>query len=227
MNRPAPEMPINPIPPVVIALFLLIAGIEAALALADAGLLGGRQGIGWRVAAITDWGYAPAVWEQVMLGNLTPDILKRFVTYLFVHGSTTHALFGAAILLALGKFVGEKLGGLATLAVFVCSGILAAAFYGAVMTENIALYGCYPGTYGLIGAFTYLMWLRLGQTGQNQLRAFRMIGLLMAIQLAFAMLFGSQPAWIADIAGFAAGFALSPLVAPGGWRGLLARLRQR
>ena len=221
-------MPVNAIPPVVLGLFALVMGVEAVLSLAAAGVIGGPAGIGWRVAAITDWGFSAAVWDQVAeRGNWSGDMLRRFVTYSFVHGSFTHALFGGVILLAMGKFVGEAFGGLATLAVFVVAGIAGAMVFGVVLSGNAALFGSYPAVYGLIGAFTYLLWLRLGQTGQNQLRAFRLIGLLMAIQLLFAVFFGADQAWIADVAGFVAGFALSPLVAPGGWRAFLARMRAR
>jgi len=221
-------MPFNAIPPVALLLCAAVLVVEAALSLADAGLIGGPGAIGWRVAAITDWGFSPAVWDQIALrGNWSGDMLFRFVTYSFVHGSFTHALFGAVILLAMGKFVGEVFGNLATLAVFLFAALVGAVVYGIVLTENVALFGSYPGVYGLIGAFTYLLWLRLGKTGQNRLRAFRLIGLLMALQLLFGVLFGGGSAWIADVSGFVAGFALSPLVSPGGWVAFVARLRTR
>ena len=220
--------PVNPIPPVIIGLCMVIIVVEVALSLADASLLGGRQGIGWRIAAIQDYGFSPAVWDQMVeRGDYSFDILKRFITYAFVHGSFTQALFGLAILLALGKFVGDVFHPLAVLAIFVVSGGVGAAVYGATVSQNIALFGVYPPDYGLIGAFTYLQWLRLGRMGENQLRAFQMIGFLMAIQLLFALLFGGSPAWIADVAGFCTGLLLSTLVAPGGWSAFMRRMRSR
>jgi membrane associated rhomboid family serine protease len=90
-----------------------------------------------------------------------------------------------------------------------------------------ALFGGYPPVYGLIGAFTFLMWVRLAAAGANRLRAFTLIGVLLAIQFVFGVLFGGGSEWIADIAGFAAGFALSFVVVPGGLARVLARLRQR
>ena len=225
MNNP---YPVNPIPPVIIGLCVAIVAVEVVLSMAGAGLIGGQQGIGWRSAAIQDYGFAPSVWEQLLeRSDYSFDILKRFITYAFVHGSTTQAIFGVVILLALGKFVGDVFHPLAVLAVFVLSGVVGAAVFGAIVTPNIGLVGVYPADYGLIGAFTYLQWLRLGRMGQNQLQAFRMIGFLMGFQLLFAMLFGGSPAWIADVAGFVTGLGMSILVGPGGWTAFLGRIRQR
>jgi rhomboid protease GluP len=226
-QTPPPQSPFNAIPPVVIGLFAVLMVIEITLTLAQQGFVGGPGGVGWRVAAIGDYGFSPAVWDEFVRGNRSFDILKRFITYAFVHGSFTHALFAAVLFLALGKFVGEILNPLAVLAIFGFATIIGAVVYGMIVSRNIALFGAYPPVYGLIGAYTYILWLRLGRLGQNQLQAFRMIGFLLALQLLFGLLFGSQPTWIADVAGFVAGFALSVLVALGGWSSFLARMRNR
>ena len=89
------------------------------------------------------------------------------------------------------------------------------------------LVGAFPGVYGLIGGFTYILWMQMGQKGQNQWMAFRLIGFLLVLQLAFGLLFGGSPSWIADLTGFATGFLLCIVIAPGGWRALLDRLRDR
>ena len=222
------QNPVNPIPPVIIGLCVVIFVVEAALSLAGAGLIGGQLGIGWRNNAIADFGFSPAVWDQVTeRSDYSFDMLKRFVSYAFVHGSFTQALFGVAILLALGKFVGDVFHPLSVLAIFVISAVVGAIAYGIVMDGRYPLVGVYPPDYGLIGAFTYIQWLRLGQMGENQLRAFQMIGFLMAIQLLFALLFGGDPTWVADVAGFATGLCLSTLVAPGGWTAFMRRMRNR
>ena len=222
------EMPVNPLPPVVIALFAVIVLIEAVLSLSAQGMIGGAQGVGWRINAVQDYAFSPAVWEQVVVrGDWSFDVIKRFVTYPFIHANFTHALFGAALLLALGKFVGDVFHSLSVLAVFVVSSIAGAVVFGMAVQVNLPLIGVYPAVYGLIGAFTYLMWLRLGQMGQNQYRAFVLIGFLMGIQLLFGLLFGGDKSWIADVAGFGAGLLMSPLVAPGGAAAFLRRVRQR
>lgn len=220
--------PINALPPVVVILALAIFGIEVVLSLADFGLLGGQNGIGWRINAIADYGFSPRVWEYTILqGSRDPDLWRRFLTYAFVHATFTHALFASALLLALGKFVGEAVHYAAFLALFIASSVVGAFVFGWVVTPNLTLVGAYPSIYGLIGAFTYLLWMRLGQAGKNQWMAFRLIGFLLVLQLLFGLLFGGSPTWIADVTGFFTGLVLCPMVAPGGWPALLERLRQR
>ncbi|RYH04592.1 rhomboid family intramembrane serine protease [Salipiger sp. IMCC34102] len=219
---------INALPPVVTALCLIAVAVELVLSAGQAGLVGGPTAIGWRLSAIQDYAISPAVVDYVLgRGDLAPDLLKRFVTYPFVSASFTQALFGAALLLALGKFVGEVFHPLATGAVFVGSGIFGALAFGLVAQGSQPLIGLFPPVYGLIGAFTYILWGRLGASGQNQLAAFRLIGFLLALQLVFGVLFGGGLTWVAELAAFSFGFALSIVVAPGGWRALLGRLRQR
>jgi rhomboid protease GluP len=53
-----------------------------------------------------------------------------------------------------------------------------------------------------------------------------LIGALMGIQLLFGVLFGGSYDWLADAAGFAAGFCLSFFVGPGGWRKMQELLRR-
>lgn len=222
----APETvsPVNPLPAVVVALFLMIIGIEAVLSLAARGIIGGAGGIGWRLDALQSYAFSGPVFDWMWNNGQWPaEHLIRFVSYMFVHGSFTHALFVCVMLLALGKMVGEVFTGFATLCVFVVSGIVGALAYAVVLDDQAPLIGGFPGVYGLIGAFTYLLWLKLGELGAQQVRAFTLIGFLMGIQLIFGLLFGVQNDWIADVAGFATGFLLSFVVSPGGF----ARLREK
>ncbi len=237
------EPPVNPIPPVVVILVLLIVGVEVVLSLAGAHMLGGQAGIGWRSAAIQDWAFSAGVWDRVVINrDMSWDILCRFLTYVFVHANFTHALFAAVLLLAVGKFVGDVFHWVSVLIVFVGSSVGAAVIYGIVTPTNYALLGAYPPIYGLIGSFTYLLWLRLGETGGNQMRAFSLIGFLLAIRLIYTFVFNVFNGWgltgdtgpspetyygLADVSGFVIGLALSVLVAPGGWSAFLTRIRDR
>ena len=220
--------PVNPVPGVVVALFAIVMGVELVFQLGEAGLAGGPQAVGWRSGAIADFGFSPAVWERVtQAGDLSFAMLRHFVTYAFVHVNFTHAIFAGVLLLALGKFVGEGMGQGAVLAVFLAATVGGAVAFGIGAAGNVPLFGAYPGTYGLIGAYTYVLWLRIGRAGGQRIAAFRMIGFLMAVQLVFAVIFGGQPTWIADVAGFVVGGAVAIVVAPGGWSGFVARVRQR
>lgn len=227
MTHPHNEAPLNPLPPLVMALFLFILGIEAAFTLGARGILGGSEAVGWRLAALQRYAFSSEVLSWMWATGRWPlEHLIRFVTYPFVHATFTHALFAGAMLLALGKMVAEAMGSAATLIVFVVSSVVGACAYALILSDPQPLFGAFPPVYGLIGAFTYLLWVRLGQMGEGQVRAFSLIGFLLGIQLLFGLLFGGQNDWVADLAGFAAGFALSGVLVPGGWARLLARLRR-
>jgi membrane associated rhomboid family serine protease len=222
------ENPFNSIPPVVILLVLAIMGIEAVLTMAGYGLIGGAAGIGWRITVAEDYAYSPAVWDLVFQrGDLSWDILMRFVTYTFVQGSFRQALYAGVLLLALGKYVGDAYGGRAVIVIYIASAITGAFVYGAIIPENVPLLGAYTPVYGMIGGYTYKMWYDFGQHGENQWRAFRLIAFLLTFQLAFGIIFGGGRSWTAEVAGFVGGLAVAPLVAPGGIQAMLARIRQR
>jgi membrane associated rhomboid family serine protease len=218
--------PINPLPPAVVLLFMAIMGVEAAFSLGAQGLAGGPQAVGWRLAAVQAYAFSGDIFDWMIANGRYPnEHLIRFVTYPFVSASFTHALVAGVMLLALGKMVGEVFASWAVLVVFVVSGAFGALVYGLVLDDPYPLLGAFPPVYGLLGAFTYLLWLRLGEEGAPQSRAFALIGFLMAIQLVFGLLFGLSNDWLADLAGFVAGFTLSFVVSPGGFTKLRGKLR--
>jgi membrane associated rhomboid family serine protease len=217
--------PVNPLPPVVWVLFLLLAGVEIVFQAGENGLAGGPNAIGWRIAVAQEYGFSGAAFDWMVQNGRWPlEHLLRFVSYLFVHPTLTATVFSAVMLLALGKLVGETLGQVAVVVLFAGAGLFGALIFG-LLTDQEWLLGAFPGVYGLIGGYTYLMWVKLGQEGKDQKQAFVFIAFLMGIQLFFSIFFQSGLDWVADLAGFACGFALSPTVAPGGFRRLVNRLR--
>ena len=228
MNDEPHQGPVNPLPPVVVALFLLIIGIEVLFWAGSSGLFRDPTAVGWRRDAILTYGFSADVFRQMWDLNQWPlEHVIRFVTYPFVHGAFTHALFAGVILLAMGKMVAEVFGAIPMLLIFVCSGAGGALGYSLLMQDTVLLFGGFPPVYGLIGAFTFILWRSLSVVGANQMRAFSLIGFLMGFQLLFVILFDAQSDWVADLCGFATGFLLSFVVAPGGWGSLLARIRNR
>lgn len=225
-SNPNTQSPVNPLPPVVVALFLVIVGVEAAFSLGAKGFIGGPGALGWRNSAIQTYGFNSDIMGWMFAnGRFPQEHMIRFVSYIFVHGDFTHALFGGAMILALGKFVGDVFNQWATLALVLISSIVGALVFGLIAPEQPWLTGAFPGVYGLIGGFTYLMWLKLGQMGERQYRAFTLIGFLLGIQLVFGLLFGSNSTWLADLAGFGAGFLASFFLSPGGFRKLREKIR--
>jgi membrane associated rhomboid family serine protease len=225
-DRNAP--PLNPLPPIIWLLALPIIAMEVVVGLGASGLVGGAQAVGWRLQAMEMFVFSPDLMRRMVeLHQYPPEQMMRLVTYPLVHGNFTHALFVLVLLLALGKMVGEVFRWWAVVAVFFSASIVGALAYTAIPTVHAPLFGGYPAVYGLIGAFTFLLWVNLAAVGANKYRAFSMIGFLLGIQLLFGVLFGGGWDWVADLAGFATGFLLSFVVSPGGWQRVREKLRQR
>lgn len=227
MSQSPDPSPINPLPPAVWLLFACMALPEAAFTLGEANMIGGPGAVGWRLAAINDYGFSGQAFDYMAEnGVLLTEHLLRFLTYPFIHGASVSFLFAAVILLAMGKLVGEVLGGMAVILVFVLSAVLGALVF-ALLTDQAWLIGGYPGVYGLIGTFTFLYWQRLAAGGEPQLRAFGLIGVLMGLQLVFGILFTVGYDWVAELSGFIVGFALTAFVVPGGMRRVMSAVRRR
>ena len=220
--------PLNPLPTVVWLLALPIIAMEVAINLAAAGFVGGAQGIGMRQDMVQRFAFSPDFMREMIANSYYPaEHLMRLVSYPLVHLSFTHALFVLVFLLALGKMVGEIFKAWAVLVVFLGATLAGALAHTALPFIHAPLIGGYPAVYGLIGAFTFLLWTNLAGTGASQYRAFSLIGMLMAIQLLFGLLFGGGWDWVAELAGFFAGFLSSFVVSPGGWTRVRQKIRER
>lgn len=219
--------PVNPLPPAVVALVLVIMGIEAAFSLGMRGIIGGPEAIGWRLEAFQSYAFSSEIfWWMVETGQWPAEHLIRFLSYTFVHGAFTHALFVCVFVLAMGKMVGEVMGDLVMVIIFFASAVGGAVGYAVLINGEVPLIGGFPAVYGLIGAFTYILWRQLSLVGAQQSRAFSLIAFLMGIQLLFGLLFGGQKDWVADLCGFATGFGLSFFLAPGGWARIRSTIRR-
>lgn len=224
MSQMPDTSPVNPIPPLILAIVAAMGAAEAVFQLGARGMVGGPEAIGWRISTIQQFGFSNrAMTWMLETGTLRFDYLIRFVTYPFVHASLMQAVFAIVMTLAIGKFVAERMAGWAVATLFFVSCIFGAIVFGLIYPDGPGLIGAFPGVYGLIGGFTCLVWLQLGALGENQMRAFAMIGVLMGLQLIFGLMYGNSQTWVADIAGFVGGFALSFVLVPGG----MARLRQK
>ncbi|MDO5706493.1 MAG: rhomboid family intramembrane serine protease [Paracoccus sp. (in: a-proteobacteria)] len=225
------ESPLNPLPAIVWALALPMIAAEILFGLASTGFMGGSGGIGMRNNAIQQTAFIPELFQRMWAVGALDGHVYRLLTYPFVHVNLTHAAFVIVFTLALGNMIAQQFRPLAFVALFFGSAITAALVYTgfSLMWQGRVepLIGGYPAVYGLVGAFTFLIWTRLAATGGNRLRAFTLIGMLLLFQLVFGVLFGAGTSWVADIAGFFAGFGLSFLLIHGGLARALALIRAR
>lgn len=231
------ESPLNPVPAVIWMIALPMIASEALFGLAQLGFLGGGgqgAGLAMRQIAVERSAFVPDLLLRLwQMGLVVPEQGWRILTYAFVHLSLTHALFVIVFTLALGNLIAQQFRPWAVLTLFLGSAVGGALVYtlAAAMLPQFRfppLVGGYPAVYGFVGAFTFLLWIRLGQQNANRLRAFSLIGMLLAFQLVFGILFqDGSPTWIAEIAGFGSGFALSFLLVPGGIGRVMRQIRQR
>jgi membrane associated rhomboid family serine protease len=227
MSDPNDAPPVNPLPPVVLLLLAAIALPELAFTLGAQGWVGGPEAVGWRLAAIERYGFSGDIFDWMLAnGRWMMEHLLRFLSYALVHESFTSALFSAVLMLALGKLVGETMGQVAVLVLYFGSSAFGALIYALLLDDPAWLVGGFPAVYGLIGGYSFLMWQSLAAAGQQQLRAFSLIAILLGIQLLFGVFFGPSVQWVADLAGFVFGFGASVLLVPGGLARVMHHLRR-
>jgi hypothetical protein len=227
MGHDQGEGAFNRLPTVIWLLVLPVIAMEIVLSLAGAGLIGGDTAAGWRLQAVQMLAFSPeALRWMVATGNWGLEPGGRLVSYAFVHPGTMVSLFVVAFVLALGKWVGEVFPAPAVVVLFLASAAGGAVAFTLAGGTQI-LIGGFPAAYGLIGAFTFLIWVRLSAEGGPRGRAFSLIAILMGVQLLLAVFIDTGMEWVADLGGFATGFGLSFLLVPGGPRRVLALMRKR
>ncbi len=130
--------------------------------------------MGWRLAAIRDYAFFGPLFDwMIERRDFPPEHLVRFVTYPFMHWGFTHMLLVLVFLLALGKMVGEIFGTAAFLAVFFGSAIVGALAFALLTDVPIRWSADIPAVYGLIGAYTFILWVRLGRWARRSTRPSR------------------------------------------------------
>ena len=222
---PGPNTPaVNPLPPMVILLFLGIVLLEAYIAGAEANLWGSFDA---RISLIRKFSFLPNEFQSsASTAVWVPELFWRMLTYPFVHGSFMQSIFASVFFLALGKFVGEVLGGFAVLAIFIIASVSAALAYAFFTSSNFPLFGGFPPAYGLIGAFTFVLFSRAQGILTQQLMAFRLLGILMVINIAFAMMQSGPPLWVAELFGAISGFISAMIIHPGGVKIIINKIRR-
>ncbi len=223
--------PVNPLPKVLILLCVALAAAEPFLMLQKLGFLGGIAGLDGRSALLQDF-FLPAGLLQAMLeaGDFSPQYLSRFISYIFVDGSLIGTIFALVFILAFGNFVARAFAPWRFLVIFFASVLTGGLVYNVLalmIGYGGVLAGGMPGAFGLIGAFTWLMWTGILRHPIGATNPFALILFLVIFRVASAPVFGWDWTTVADWTGFATGFGLCFLLVPGGWQQMLQRLRQR
>ncbi|MEM7440876.1 MAG: rhomboid family intramembrane serine protease [Pseudomonadota bacterium] len=227
-NADAP--PFNPLPPLVIAIAVVMGAIEAAFQLGEAGLIGGPNAAAWRQEIAYRFGFFNAVAHQMYgLQSFPPDQVMRFVTYPFFHRDVTEALFSVVFVLAIGKWVGERTHWVNLLVTFVASSALTALVASLVFSVDYLLLGAWAPICGWIGAMTWLLVLHARAVGEPPRQAFGLVAALGVFQLVFWALFGATGLFEWAV-GFVSGFAIFAFLQPTLYQGVgywLDRARNR
>jgi len=220
----SPPPAVNPLPPAVIVLFLAVVIGEAYIAGAEAQLWGQFDA---RIGLIRQFAFLPEGFERaVSAGIWQPELFWRMLTYPFVHDAVMQSILASVLILALGKFVGEILGNTAVFAIFGISSVCAALGYAQFTSSTYPLFGGHPPAYGLIGGFSFVLFSRAEGLLSHQLRASRMLGLLMAINISFSLFSSGQTLWVAELCAAVAGFISAALIQPSGLASLVAKFRR-
>ena len=227
----ANQSPINPLPPVVCLLAGIVAAIELYFQAAGNGFIGGPEAVGWRLHYARTYGFSDSVMDWMIQNRTFPlEHLMRLVTFPFIHFNFTHAVFIVVFILALGNFVARVFHPAAVLAVFFVSSAVGAVAYSVILDDNSLLIGGYPGVYGLIGAFSWILFTNARNEGKSVLPAFRLIAFFMTIQLIYKIVYDTNNQWLAELCAYGVGFGMSYLLAPGARRrfeSYLDRMRDR
>lgn len=221
--------PFNPLPWPVWLVIVIIAVIEMALWLGGKGLIGGPGAVGWRLDAIQRFGFSSAIQSWMLEVWRFPLMhLLRYPAYSLIHAGTMHAFFVIVLVAALGKYVAEPFGNRAFLALLALPPMAGAAVFGLVLGKDVQgwLIGGMPLVFGLVGALTWWRW-QSAPDRDSRLRAFGVIGVLLAARLGFGLIAEIGHGWIGELAAFGFGFGLSTIVGPGRLPQITAWLRAR
>lgn len=227
---PRNQSPFHALPPVAVALAVAIAGVEAAFQLAQAGLLGGGREA--RLVAIRDWAVLDVVWEWMRATGAVPAReALRVLAYPFLHLGFGHAAMACVFVLALGNVIGDVLRGWRLLALFLVPSTAGAVAYVVLFDAAAPLVGGYPGAYGMVGAFAWLVRQGMTRLPVDPSRGLVLLGFLLAIQPVFGVITGQGlswvPGWAAEAVGAGTGWLLAGMLLPGGGRRVLDRARRR
>jgi membrane associated rhomboid family serine protease len=222
----------GPVPPAIWLMVLAVLAVEAVLQAGAAGLAGGPEAIGWRLAALQRHGFSGLHWQWLTeTGRWRGPEALRLLSYSFVQEGALQAVFVAVLLLALGKAVSEAVGGWRAAALALAAAVAGALAAALVWPQPLWLAGGYPAVFGLLGGFGWSAaagrGMFEGAEPARRRRALALVALFLLLRAGLGLAAGLGQEAVADLTACAVGAGLAALWAPGAGGRLLARLRRR
>ncbi len=202
-QRPRQTDEFTPLPRSLLALFLVIAGIEVVLSLADAGYVADPSLRGRMLQS-------GAFWTSLLHGAQPLYALQpytMFLSHALLHGSFLHMAMNMAILLALGRFVGDRYGAGTILPVFFLGAVCGGAAFGLLATTQAPMVGASGAVFAFLGVWTVWDFRRHRAKGVSTAPVWRRVLVLAGINVVMYVGLGGMLAWEAHLGGFLAGLA--------------------
>lgn len=201
MTKTYMQTPQTPLPRSLVALVLVMAGLELVFQAAEIGLAG-DGGLRYRVYA------AGAFWASLFHGveplfSLQP--VTMFVSHAFLHGGLLHLAMNSAILLGLGRLVGERYGDGTILPLFLLSAIAGGVAFVLINASDVPMVGASGAVFGFLGVWTIWDWYRHRAHGVSPRPVVTRAVVLLLVNVLFFFGFGGSIAWEAHLGGYAAG----------------------
>lgn len=197
-----------------VALAAVIAVIEVILSLSDQGWI---SDVSLRSRALC----AGAFWSE--LGPASPfaylcgapagqlfglQPVTMFVTHAFLHGSLLHMLMNMTILLAIGRFVGDRYGAGAVLPIFLLSAIAGGMAFKLLSVPDYPMVGASGAVFGFLGVWIVWDWRRHQRALRSTGPVLRRVLVLLVLNVVLYYGLGGMLAWQAHLGGFLAGLLI-------------------
>lgn len=194
----------------IIVLILLCVGIEAALNLADAGLVGPAR---LRRLAYEYGGFWPG-----LLSDWSPNYPAQpwvmFLTYGFLHGGFAHLAVNMITLWSMGGAVLDRVGGRGFLLLYLAALLGGGAGYALLAPGLTPMVGASGALFGLAGGLLAWTYVDRFTFHERLWPVARAALLLLALNVVLWWAMDGHLAWETHLGGFVAGWIAAMLIDP-------------
>ncbi|MER2510627.1 rhomboid family intramembrane serine protease [Amaricoccus sp.] len=191
----------KPLPRSLLTLFFVIAGVELLLTAADAGYVFDPS-LRMRVLR------SGAFWASLLHGAqplYQAQPVTMFLSHALLHGGFLHMAMNMAVLLALGRFVGDRYGAGTILPIFFVGAVAGGAAFGLLSSSPAPMVGASGAVFAFLGVWTVWDYRRHRAAGVPASPVWRRVLVLIGINVVMYVGLGGMLAWEAHLGGFLAG----------------------